>query len=201
MSNSKTNPGLSTWLRFNRSGKTSRSIVPYLVTNDVHKAIEFYKILFGAKELFRLEHNNIIHHAELLINDAVFMIGQPTEKSLLHENTNTNTNTNTNLTMGLYAPNVDETVKKAAQLGAIIEHQPENQFYGDRMASVIDPFCVKWGIATTVEKLSNEEIENRFNQMISNDKSADSELANHYKMKCIKYKIKYEKLRNLLSQQ
>ena len=174
---------------------TSGLIVPYLETNDVHKAIEFYKILFGAKELFRLENNNIIHHAELLINNSVFMIGQPMENSLSHKNTNTN------LSMGLYAPNVDETVKKAVQLGAVVEQQPENQFYGDRMASIIDPFGVKWGIATPVEKLSNDEIKNRFDQMISTNKSVTNKHDNHYKMKCIKYKIKYEKLINLLSQQ
>jgi hypothetical protein len=39
--------------------------------------------------------------------------------------------------------------------------QPEDQFWGDRLGQVTDPFGNVWQIATRVEDLTPEEIEER----------------------------------------
>jgi PhnB protein len=62
---------------------------------------------------------------------------------------------------------VDETYQRALAAGATSEREPKNQFYGDRSASVIDPFGINWHIATQVEDLSEEEFQKRLDEMMS----------------------------------
>lgn len=67
----------------------------------------------------------------------------------------------------VYVSDVDETYQRALAAGATSEREPKNQFYGDRSASVIDPFGINWHIATQVEDLSEEEFQKRLDEMMS----------------------------------
>jgi PhnB protein len=49
-------------------------------------------------------------------------------------------------------------VQDAADAGATIISEPEDQFWGDRQALVTDPFGHVWLVATRVEDLTPEEI-------------------------------------------
>ena len=50
-------------------------MTPYLIVKDAAGAIEFYKKVFGAKELFRLSGpDGKVGHAELKIGDSVVML-------------------------------------------------------------------------------------------------------------------------------
>ena len=49
-------------------------VIPSLIANNAKEAIEFYKKLFGAKELYRLEYQGKVTHAELGIGNSVVMI-------------------------------------------------------------------------------------------------------------------------------
>jgi PhnB protein len=61
----------------------------------------------------------------------------------------------------VYVPNVDDTVKTASAAGAKIVRQVENQFYGDRMGTIEDPFGHRWYVATHVEDVPPEEMAKR----------------------------------------
>ena len=50
------------------------SVTPYLVMNGAAAAIDFYKKAFGAIELFRMEHEGKIGHAEIKIGDSPIML-------------------------------------------------------------------------------------------------------------------------------
>lgn len=50
------------------------SVTPYLITKGAAAAIEFYKKAFGATELFRMEHEGKIGHAEIKIGDSPIML-------------------------------------------------------------------------------------------------------------------------------
>jgi PhnB protein len=135
------------------------SITPYLTVDDGQGAIEFYGRAFGATERGRMAMpDGKIAHAELQIGDSVLMLsdrfpqfaGQtPTELG------------GTTVSIFLFVEDVDSVVRDATEAGAKITMQPEDQFWGDRMGQVTDPFGHLWQIATRVEDLTPEEIEAR----------------------------------------
>src|ERR671919_940733 len=50
------------------------SVTPYLIIKGAADAIEFYKKAFGATELFRMEKEGKVGHAEIKIGDSPIML-------------------------------------------------------------------------------------------------------------------------------
>jgi PhnB protein len=69
--------------------------------------------------------------------------------------------------MGLYCPDVDAVVERAANAGATVREQPADFVSGDRFASIRDPFGVRWTIMTRIEDLSPEESSRRIAEKFS----------------------------------
>ena len=65
------------------------------------------------------------------------------------------------VTIHLYVKDVDTVFKQAVAAGAKVKRPVADQFYGDRMGGVEDPFGYTWWIATHKEDLSSEEIQKR----------------------------------------
>lgn len=137
------------------------SLTPYLIVRDASKAIEFYKNAFGAKELYRMDApGGKIGHCELQIGDSRIMMadefpnmgaapeGGPSSFSLV-----------------LYVENVDELFNRAVAAGATVVRALKDEFYGDRMGTLQDPFGHKWNLATHVEDVSPEEMKKRAEKM------------------------------------
>jgi PhnB protein len=61
----------------------------------------------------------------------------------------------------VYVENADAVFKRAIAAGAKEERPLQNQFYGDRSGTLIDPFGHKWTIATHVEDVTPEEMKKR----------------------------------------
>ena len=59
--------------------------------------------------------------------------------------------------LGLYVPDVDAGVERAVAAGARLREPPATFVSGDRFASLVDPFGVRWSVMTRVEDLSPEE--------------------------------------------
>jgi len=136
------------------------TIQAYLVCKDAAAAIKFYEQAFGAKEIFRMPmpKTNAIMHAELQLGDSVLMLSE--------ENPQWGTKSpltlgGTPVTIHCYVPDVDATFRQAIAAGCTANMEPGNMFWGDRMASVNDPFGHKWSLATHVEDVSPEEMEKR----------------------------------------
>jgi PhnB protein len=55
----------------------------------------------------------------------------------------------------------DALTDRAVKAGAKVLRTPENQFYGDRMGTVQDPFGHVWHLATHIEDLSMAELRKR----------------------------------------
>jgi len=60
-----------------------------------------------------------------------------------------------------YVEDVDAVVNRAVVAGAKVLMSVEDQFWGDRMGTVADPFGHKWSIATHKEDVTPEEISTR----------------------------------------
>ncbi|WP_330211806.1 VOC family protein [Pseudomonas sp. AM4(2022)] len=136
-------------------------ITPYLGINEAAKAIEFYKKAFGASVFMRLDMpDGRVGHAELRIGEAVIMLGTPCDETALR-----NPDAHPSVGLHLYVNDVDEQFKQAVDAGASVVSTPQDQFYGDRSASVKDPFGHLWFLATHQEDLSEEQIRQRAMQM------------------------------------
>jgi PhnB protein len=130
-----------------------------LVVDDAAKAIEFYKRAFGAKErLIMPAPNGKIGHAELEIGGSVIMLADPFPQSQLKSPKETGAAT---AGIFMYAEDVDEVIRQAVDAGATVTMEPENMFWGDRFGSVADPFGHVWQIATHVEDVPPDEMEER----------------------------------------
>ena len=134
------------------------SVTPYLVVDDAQAAIDFYTRAFGAKEKFRLPMGDRIGHAELLIGDSHIMLADEFP-DMGHKGPKAYGGSSVSLM--LYVEDVDKTFKQALDSGATEKRPIENQFWGDRMGTLTDPFGHVWSLATTVEEVSPEELQRR----------------------------------------
>ena len=135
------------------------SVTPYLTVDDGQGAIDFYKRALGATERGVMKGpDGKIAHAALQIGDGVIMLSDRFPQSACQTPKELG---GTTVAIFLYVEDVDSTVQDAADAGATVTMQPEDQFWGDRLGQVTDPFGNVWQIATHVQDLTREEIEER----------------------------------------
>jgi PhnB protein len=141
------------------------TITPYLIVKDGVKAIDFYKKAFGAIELFRMPGpGGKIMHAEIKIGDSVIMLADEVPEMGARSPT---TIGGSPVGILVYVTECDEVFAEALEAGATVKKPMQDQFYGDRSGTVIDPFGHVWTIATHKEDLAPEEIERRFDEMMT----------------------------------
>jgi PhnB protein len=135
------------------------TVTPYLTVENAADAIEFYKRAFGATEKVRMNApDGSVGHAEIQIGDARVMISDPFPQSSVRPPTEVG---KTTASIFLYVDDVDALFKQAVGAGATVEMELENMFWGDRFGTVVDPFGHVWSIASHVEDVAPEEIEER----------------------------------------
>jgi PhnB protein len=69
-----------------------------------------------------------------------------------------------------YVADVDATVARANARGARILVEAANQFWGDRTAWIVDPFGHAWTIASRVEDTTEDQRQERWSQIVSQQK-------------------------------
>jgi PhnB protein len=130
-----------------------------LTVEKADEAIEFYKRAFGATERVRMTApDGSIGHAELEIGDSVIMVSDPFPQSTVRPPREVGATT---ASAFMYVEDVDAAFKRAIDAGATSSMDVEDMFWGDRFGTVTDPFGHVWSIATHVEDVSPEEIEER----------------------------------------
>ena len=140
------------------------TVTPYLVMDDSAAAIEFYRKVFGALELFRFEHEGRIGHAELQIGDARIMLSDAWPEYGYRSAREIGA---TPVSLMLYVPNVDEVFARAIAAGATERSPVQDQFYGDRSGNLTDPFGHQWTIGTHVEDVPVDVMKQRFAEMMA----------------------------------
>jgi PhnB protein len=134
------------------------SVTPYLIVDDADAALDFYARAFGAEELFRLPAGDRIAHAEIRIGDSHVMLADESQE-MGHLGPRSRGGPTSSLMV--YLPDVDSAFRKAVDAGATATRPVENQFWGDRMGTVTDPFGHHWSLATHVEEVPPDEMERR----------------------------------------
>jgi PhnB protein len=139
------------------------TLTPYLIVDGAAQAIAWYTQTFNGKELMRLSApGGKIGHAEVEIGDSRIMLA---DESPTHDAKAPGAFGGSPVSLLLYVPDIDATVARAAAAGATIKAPAEDKFYGDRMATLVDPFGHTWSVATHIEDVSEAEIQRRLAAM------------------------------------
>jgi PhnB protein len=120
------------------------TVTPRLFVPDAAKLVEFLQHAFGASGDFRTDGPSEIH-----LGDSIVMVSEAGVREAMPT------------FLYLYLEDTDGAYRRALEAGANIIEEPADMFYGDRRATVRDPFGNIWQIATHKEDLSIEEIRKR----------------------------------------
>jgi len=141
------------------------AVTPYITVKGAAAALDFYKKAFGAEEVYRLNSpDGKVAHAEIRIGGAVIMLHDemPEWKALSPQTIGGSASS-----IMLYVKDADAVTKRAVDAGATLTMPVADQFYGDRCGGITDPFGHKWSIATHIEELTHEEINQRAAKMFA----------------------------------
>ncbi len=123
-------------------------ILPYVIVNDVDKAVDFYERAFGFERINVVPgEDSTSWHAELKYQDHLIMFG----KAGAYGNKTLPpivSGIESPINLYLYCENVDHFYAHALQAGAEALTPPENTFWHDRMCRLQDPEGYIWCFAS-----------------------------------------------------
>jgi PhnB protein len=142
--------------------ETRPTVIPRLCFKDTRRAIEFYQRVFGAKEIMRLVDPDQkigiaqiqIGTARILLSDEYPQLGAVSPETL----------GGSTVRIKLMVQDVDATTQRALAAGATMVRPVQDEFYGERVGQIADPFGYTWIIATHKEDMSTEEMQRRLNE-------------------------------------
>ncbi|HEY0112741.1 MAG TPA: VOC family protein [Allosphingosinicella sp.] len=139
------------------------SVTPYLIVDGAAEAIRFYERAFGATEVLVMPMGDSgrIAHAEIRIGDSHVMLSDewPDMNFLGPKSRGGAT-----ASLMIYLEDVDSAWERAISAGCTEERPPEDQFWGDRMGTLVDPFGHRWSLATHIEDVDEDEMRRRMAQ-------------------------------------
>jgi PhnB protein len=139
-------PGGNTWYIARHAGgkhivPNTPSIVPVFMVHNAAKYIQFLEQAFDAREVFMARSpEGEIRHVSLRVGDSILAGGE------LHGEFQA-----TPFLLHMYVPNTDEVYANALRHGATTIRGLEDAPYGDRTATVQDPFGNLWSLATHIK--------------------------------------------------
>jgi PhnB protein len=139
-------------------------VTPYLIVQGAARAIDFYKKAFGAEELFRMDGpGGSVMHAEVKIGNSPVMLadefpdmGYVGPQALK----------GTPVSLMVYVENVDKVYERAIAAGAKVKRPIKDEFWGDRLGTVEDPFGHLWSLATHKEDVAPDEMQRRMEEQM-----------------------------------
>jgi uncharacterized glyoxalase superfamily protein PhnB len=117
------------------------TVTPRLFVNDPARLVDFLKHAFGASGEYRDD-----GPSDIRLGDSIVMVAEAGVREAMPA------------FLYLYLEDIDAAYQRALEQGATTIEAPQDMFYGDRRATVKDPFGNTWQIATHKEDLSLEEI-------------------------------------------
>lgn len=145
-------------------------LIPHLVCDPCSEAIEFYKKAFGAEELGRVEQpgtGKIMHAAMRIDGRVLFLVDDFPEFCSDGKSNSPKALGGTPVTIHRYVKDCDAAVKQAERAGATVQAPPEDMFWGDRYAVIVDPFGHNWSLGTHIREVSQDELDAVMAEMAS----------------------------------
>ena len=145
--------------------KNTSIIIPRLVCRDPASEIDFCVRAFEAIEVNRRPGpNGSVAHALLTIGPEMIMV--EAEWPSLPSRAPTPDGTSP-VVIFVYVPDVDQTVERASACGAKVLVPLQNQFWGDRMAWLMDPSGHVWTVATCIDETTAQERTDRWEKTLA----------------------------------
>jgi PhnB protein len=136
---------------------------PYLIVDGAAKAIDFYTRAFGARETMRMPGpDGRIGHADLSIGGGHVMLADASPEMGYKS---PGTLGGSPVSLVLYVENADAVVDRAVAAGATVTRAIRDEFYGDRTATLSDPFGHVWHVMTRIEDVTPEEMAKRAGEL------------------------------------
>lgn len=142
------------------------TLTPHMVVKNAAAAIEFYKKAFGAMENCRLSApNGLLIHAQVQIGNSRLMLMDEMEcpnggsaKSALELG-------GSPISLHLHVEDADAAFQQAIAAGAEETMPLQDMFWGDRYGRLKDPFGYEWSIASTIQEMSQADMQAAADQM------------------------------------
>lgn len=147
--------------KINTIPKGYHSITPSLVVSNAIEAIEFYKKAFDAQQIELIVDEGVTMHAEIKIGDSMLMLADANEQWNLRAPQQLG---GSPVSMYLYVEDVDAQHRQAIDAGCKEMMPLSDMFWGDRFSQVQDPFGHIWSLATHIEDVSEEELNERMRE-------------------------------------
>jgi len=145
--------------------QTIHEVYAYLRLHDTKAAIDFYARAFGARELFRLvEPSGRVGHAEVKIGPVTLMLSDEYPEMGIRGPRSIG---GTSVSIHIHASDVDRLFEQAVAAGATVVRPLQNQFYGERSATVRDPFGHEWLLGGHIEDVTPEEMQRRYTELFN----------------------------------
>ena len=135
-----------------------------LAVSDVKAAVAFYQKAFGfAKRGVMNGPDGKPIHAELTLRGTTLMLGPENPARGMRSAKTVGASP---ASLYLYVENVDKTVAKAVGLGATVQGQVMDMFWGDRCGMVVDPDGYGWTVGTHKAEPSTNEMKKRMAEQV-----------------------------------
>ncbi len=140
------------------------SVTPYLYVRGASDAIAFYEKAFNAVEVMRMDWGGKIGHAEIKIGESPVMLADefPEQGTLSPLSLG-----GASSSLVIYVEDSDAITEQAIAAGATVLRPIQDQFYGDRSATLKDPFGHQWTISTHKEDVAPEEMDRRSRELMT----------------------------------
>ena len=134
-------------------------VTPHLSIDGCAGALDFYQSVLGATVRMRMDApGGLVAHAEIVLGNSVIMLG---EAALPDSDPSPHKLGGTPVSLFAYVEDVDDVFRRAIDAGSTAVSEPSYHFYGDRVATIDDPFGHRWNLATHVEDIAPDELERR----------------------------------------
>jgi PhnB protein len=133
------------------------TITASLTIKNCADALEFYKRAFGAEERSRFlaPDGTSVWHAELRIGDSTLFVSEemPQAPARAPERERPSP-----AGLWLYVHDCDAAFRRAVGAGANVTMELADQFWGDRVGAVVDPYGYVWTFASRIREMTPDEM-------------------------------------------
>ena len=132
----------------NQTADHTQTVTAYLIVRNAAAALAFYAEAFGAIELNRLVGDDgRIGHSEIMIGSSKLMLADEYPEIDI---VGPETRGGPTCSFTIEVPDVDAAFERAIAAGATVERPVADQFHGNRMGSLRDPFGHRWTLSTPI---------------------------------------------------
>jgi uncharacterized glyoxalase superfamily protein PhnB len=139
--------------------KNYGAVSAMLAVSDVKAAVAFYQKAFGfAKRGVMNGPDGKPIHAELTLRGTTLMLGPENPARGMRSAKTVGASP---ASLYVYVENVDKTVAKATSLGATVQGEVMDMFWGDRCGMIVDPDGYGWMVGTHKAEPTTQEMKKK----------------------------------------